>query len=281
MKPRIIELLLVTTVPAMTLAAGGWPGTVSVVATLIGGALTAGAAHAYNMAIDRDIDAAMDRTRSRPLPAGRITVPRALGFATVLAVCGPALLAATAGWLATALAVAAMAFYVVVYTLLLKRRTAQNIVIGGAAGAAPPLIGWAAVTGELALSAWVLFAVVVLWTPPHFWALAIICRRDYESADVPMLPVVAGPKAAARHSLTYAFATALAALALPLVDPRVGWLYIAAAAVGGAWFVLVAARVVSDPQPGTARRLFTGSIGYLSLVFIALLVDQLVRQPGV
>ncbi len=279
-KPRIIELLLVTTVPAMALAAGRWPGTLAVTATLTGGALSAGAAHAYNMVIDRDIDGEMRRTRDRPLPAGRITAPRALVFATVLAVAGPLLLAVTVGSLAAAIAIAAIAFYVLVYTLALKRHTVHNIVIGGAAGAAPPLIGWAAVTGELTPAAWVLFAVVFLWTPPHFWALAIICRDDYEGVGMPMLPVVASPGVAARQSLGYAVATAATALALPLADERVGWLYVAAAAIGGVWFVVTAARTVVDPSPRIARKLFTGSIGYLSLVFLALLADQLLRRPG-
>jgi len=191
-KPRIIELLLITTVPAMVLAARGWPGSALVAATLVGGVLTAGGANAINNVVDRDVDARMERTRRRPLPSAAIGPAEAFGVGVGLGVAGFFWLWVTTTLLAAVLAVAALGFYVIVYTIALKRSTPQNIVIGGAAGAAPALIGWAAVTGTLSLEAWVLFAVVFFWTPPHFWALAIRFRGDYAAAGIPMLPVVAG-----------------------------------------------------------------------------------------
>ena len=279
-KPRIIELLLVTTVPPMVLAAGGWPGLGLILATLVGGTLVAGAANAFNMVWDRDMDAVMARTRSRPLPAGIVSSAQAVVFASALAIVGTVWLWVLVGALPALLTLSALVFYVLVYTIVLKRRTVQNIVIGGAAGAVPVLVGWAAVTGDVAAPAWVLFAVVVLWTPPHFWALAIVCDRDYAAAGVPMLPVVRGRGAAARGSLHYAVLTAATSLALPLVDSRVGWLYVVAAAVLGGLFVLRAIRMVRDPRPAVARKLFTFSVAYLAALFAALVVDQLVRTPG-
>lgn len=272
-KPRIIELLLVTTVPAMVLAAEGWPPSLLVGAVLIGGTLSAGGAHAWNMLLERDLDAAMARTRRRPLPAGELTARQVGVFAAALTLAGPALLWTVAGWLPAVVTAAGAAWYVAVYTAWLKRRTPQNIVVGGAAGAVPPLAGWAAVTGELGAPAGLLFAIVVLWTPPHFWALAIACQRDYTAADVPMLPVTAGVTVTARRSLWYAVATALAALALPLLSDPVGWVYTAIAAFAGAWFVWLAWRVVGRPAPATAHRLFHGSIAYLTIIFVALVAD--------
>ena len=268
-KPRIIELLLVTTVPAMIVAAGGWPGLGLVAATVTGGALVSGSAHATNMIYDRDIDAAMERTSTRPLPAGRISVTGAGIFAALLLVGGTGLLLAIAGVLAAALTVTAWAWYVGVYTLLLKRRSDQNIVIGGAAGALPPVIGWAAVTGTAPTAAWLLFAVVVLWTPTHFWALAIGTGQDYEHAHVPMLNIVRGEDVAARHGLAYAVATVAASLALPLVGIG-GWPFALLAGALGVWFVLRSLALVREPGAPAAWRLFHASIVYLALLFVAL-----------
>jgi heme o synthase len=263
-KPRVVELLLVTTVPAMLVAAGGWPGIELVLATLVGGAAVSGSAHATNMVIDRDIDAAMERTAHRPLPSGRIEPAGALVFAAVLLIGGTVLLLAVSGWLAAALTVAAWLWYVGIYTLWLKRRSVQNIVIGGAAGAAPPLIGWAAVTGGLAPPAWVLFALVTLWTPTHFWALAVGTGQDYARADVPMLPVVRGPAVAARHGAIYAALTVATAGLLPLLGVG-GWLLAIATVVLGAWFLTRAVALVREPTPKRAWRLFHGSNAFLGV----------------
>ena len=278
-KPRIIELLLVTTLPAMFLAEGGIPPPWLMAATLVGGALTAGAANVFNMILDRDIDAVMARTRGRPLPTHRLGQGSALAFGGLLSVLGPLWLVVTVNWLAAAIAAAGMVFYVYVYTLFLKRRTTQNIVIGGAAGAVPALVGWAAVTGSLDVAAWLLFAVVFLWTPPHFWALAVMREEDYAAAGVPMLPVVKGPAAAARSSLRYAIATVVASLALPFVHPRVGWIYLVAASCLGALFVARATRFRKEPNKARARELFVFSIFYLTVLSLALVVDQ-VTPPG-
>jgi heme o synthase len=278
-KPRIIELLLVTTVPPMFLAAGGWPSGWLVLATLVGGTLTAGAANVFNMVRDRDIDAVMARTRNRPIPAGEVGVGQAVAFGSVIGTAGVLLLWAVAGTLAAALAAGAMGFYVGVYSYWLKRTTVHNIVIGGAAGAAPCLIGWAAVTGTIEPAALVLFLVVFLWTPPHFWALAIVCERDYASAEVPMLPSVSGSQVAAWRSLRYAVGTVVASLALVVVEPRVGALYVAAAVAVGSLFLLRAARLVRRPEPAEARGLFGYSILYLAVLFVAVAVDQVVHWP--
>ena len=279
-KPRIIELLLVTTLPAMFLAARGWPSAWLVAATLIGGALTAAAANVFNMVLDRDIDAVMERTHGRPIPARRIHESTALLFGSVLAVAGPAWLLVTVNLLAAVITAGGMVFYVYVYTLVLKRRTVQNIVIGGAAGAVPALTGWAAVTGELHPAAWILFAVVFLWTPPHFWALAVIRRDDYAAAGVPMLPVVRGPATAARSSFVYAVATVLASFALPFAHPRVGWLYLAAASFLGALFLGRAAGFRKEPSAPAARQLFSYSIVYLAGLSLALVADQVTPPSG-
>jgi heme o synthase len=274
-KPRIIELLLVTTVPPMFLAAGGWPGAQLILATLLGGTVTAGAANAYNMVYDRDIDAVMVRTRGRPLPSGTVSVRGALIFATVLGVIGPLWLWWAVNGLAALLTVAAMAFYVGVYSCWLKRTTVHNIVIGGAAGAVPALVGWAAVTGTVPPAAWVLFAVVFLWTPPHFWALAIVCDRDYASAAVPMLPVVHGRAETARRALRYAVATVGVSLLLPVIDARVGVVYVLLAVASGVELIRRCVLLRRNPSPPAARRLFTYSIAYLSVLFGGLILDQL------
>jgi protoheme IX farnesyltransferase len=272
-KPRIIELLLITTVPSMILAAGRWPGTWLVVSTLIGGSLSAGGANALNNYVDRDIDQVMRRTRSRPL-ARQVVPPRnALIFGIVLGVAGFAWLWATTNLLAAAISTSALLFYVFVYTLRLKRTSVQNIVIGGAAGAAPALVGWAAVTGRVDLPAWVLFLIVFYWTPPHFWALAIRYREDYERAGVPMLPVVAGVEATTRKMLLYTgLMVAISLLLVPVAGMR--WIYLVAAIGLGAWFLWDTWRVYRRPED--AMRLFTTSTVYLSALFASVALDVLV-----
>ena len=273
-KPRIIELLLITTVPSMVLAAGRWPGLWPVLATLIGGSLSAGGANALNNYVDRDIDQIMKRTRSRPLARHEVPPSHALVLGVALGVAGFVWLWAATNLLAAAIATAALLFYVFVYTLRLKRTTTQNIVIGGAAGAAPALVGWAAVTGSLALPAWVLFLVVFYWTPPHFWALAIRYRDDYEKAGVPMLPVVAGVEATTRKMLLYTgLMVAISLLLVPVAGMR--WIYLVAAIVLGAWFLWDTWRVYRRPED--AMRLFTTSTVYLAALFGAVMLDVLVR----
>jgi len=280
-KPRIIELLLVTTLPTMLLAARGLPSLGLVAATLVGGAMAAGSANTINCYIDRDIDAVMRRTSRRPLVAsGRggaaaVRPAEALAFGIALGIAANLTLGFAANWLSAALADAALLFYVFVYTLGLKRRTASNIVIGGAAGCFPVLVGWAAVTGRVAWPALVLFAVIFFWTPPHFWALAMKFREDYAAAKVPMLPVVAAPDVVARKILIYSWAMVGATLALV---PDGGWLYGACAAGLGAWFLTEAHRLRGRIASGVAAapmRLFHLSIGYLTLLFAAVAVTAL------
>jgi len=287
-KPRIIELLLVTTVPAMLLARRGLPPLPLVLVTLAGGTMAAGSANTINCYLDRDIDAVMKRTSRRPLVVGghgTIRPWEALAWGIVLGAGATLLLGLMANALAAALADAAILFYVFVYTLGLKRRSPANIVIGGAAGCFPVLVGWAAVTGTVALPAVVLFAVIFLWTPPHFWALAMKFRRDYAAANVPMLPVVASPAAVARKILWYSWAMVAATLAL---TGYAGWIYGVLAAALGAWFLAEAhrldrrvrsARSPADPAPGgppaAPMRLFHLSIAYLTLLFAAVAVTAL------
>jgi len=270
-KPRIIELLLVTTVPVMMIAAGGWPGTWLVVATVAGGSLSAGGANVLNNVCDRDIDQVMERTANRPLPATDISPRSALIFGVALGVAGFVVLDLAAGRLAASLSTGALLFYVFVYTLLLKRRTTHNIVIGGAAGAVPVLVGWVAVTGTVSTEALLLFAVVCLWTPPHFWALAIRFRDDYSRAGVPMLPVVAGVPATIRQMRLYTFATVAASLGLAAGE-SVGVVYLVAAAAAGIWFVHGAIRLTEE----RAMPFFHLSITYLSIVFGGLALDAMV-----
>jgi heme o synthase len=275
-KPRIVLLLLITTVPAMVLAGQRVPSPWLVLVTLLGGALAAGSANAINMYLDRDIDAVMRRTRQRPLPAHAIAPERALRFGFVLGAIAFHLLAIAVNVLAAVLALAAIAFYVFVYTMWLKRTTAQNIVIGGAAGAMPALVGWAAVTGTLAWPAVVLFAIVFVWTPPHFWALAMGHTGDYAAAGVPMLPVVKGEEETRRQILRYAlllFATTL--VLVPIGD--MGPVYTAAAVVLGGAFVYRALLVWRTADAARTRRLFTFSIVYLAALFAAVGADALVR----
>ena len=271
-KPRIIELLLITTLPAMVLAAKGWPSTWLVAATLIGGTLSAGGANALNNWFDRDIDSVMRRTSTRPLPSHTVTPGGALGFGILLGVAGFVWLWLTTNLLAAVIATGALVYYVVVYTVALKRSSVQNIVIGGAAGAAPVLVGWAAVTGSLDLTAWVLFAIVFYWTPPHFWALAIRYRDDYARAVVPMLPVVAGVGAATRRIVLYAGLMVFVSLLLVPVAPM-GWIYLGAALALGAWFIAESWRVFLSPE--RAMGLFTTSTVYLAALFAAVMLDGL------
>lgn len=276
-KPRIIELLLVTTVPVMVLAARGWPHWWTLAATLAGGTLAAGSANTINCVVDRDIDAVMRRTRRRPVVREQIGPAAALRFGVVLGMVATVLLGLGVNWLSALLADGAIAFYVFVYTLGLKRRTPSNIVIGGAAGCFPVLIGWAAVRGSVGWPAVVLFAVVFLWTPPHFWSLAMRFRDDYAAARVPMLPVVAAPQVVTRQIVLYSWAMVAASLAL--VPFGAGWLYAAAAVVLGAVFLVTAHRLHAAVRGGAVPRpmpLFHLSISYLTLLFGALALSQFV-----
>jgi heme o synthase len=273
-KPRIVELLLITTVPTMVLAADGWPGWRLVVVTLLGGSLAAGGANAANMYVDRDIDAKMQRTQGRPLVTGAIAPGHALVFAAALEVVAFVVLAAGANLLAAVLALAATAFYVGVYTIWLKRTSTHNIVIGGAAGAVPVLVGWAAVTGSLDWPAFLLFVAMFLWTPPHFWALAIRYADDYRAAGVPMLPVVAPLCVAAEQMVAYT--AALVATTLVLIPVAgLGWIYGVAALVLGALFLAGTIALVKQPTAAASMRVFTFSITYVTLLFGALTLDVL------
>ncbi len=293
-KPRIIELLLVVTVPVMFLASRGLPRWTAVVATLVGGSLAAGSANALNCYLDRDIDRSMRRTRTRPLPAHAVTPARAVVFGIVLGVLATVWLALTVNLLSAALALAANLFYLGVYTALLKRRTRQNVVWGGIAGCFPAVIGWTAVTGALTWTPVVLFAVVFFWTPPHTWALGIRYREDYAAAGVPMLPVVAGPVAVGRQILAYSVVTVVVSLVLVPVAGMTP-LYAIAAVGAGVWLVLESHRLLQrarrlesrDPDAQLApaervtamapMRLFHVTNVYLALVFLAVAVDSLVH----
>jgi protoheme IX farnesyltransferase len=280
-KPRIIELLLVTTLPSMILAAGGLPDWWVVVATMVGGTLAAGSANALNCYVDRDIDAVMRRTGHRPLARHDVSPRGALLFGLLLGAVAVALMAVATNLLAAGLTALAIAFYVVVYTMILKRRTAQNIVWGGAAGCMPVLIGWAAVTGSLGWAPLVLFAVVFFWTPPHFWALAIRYREDYARAGVPMLPVVASARRVAGEIVAYSWLTVLASLLLWPV--ATGWVYGVLAAGAGAVLLVAAYRLYrqtgrgADANPKAAMALFHLSNSYLAFLFVAVAVDTFLR----
>jgi len=281
-KPRVIELLLLTTVPVMFFAQRGVPPLGLVVATVIGGALSAGSASAYNCVYDRDIDEQMRRTRRRALPRHMVSATSALVFATVLAVLSTVVLGVWVNWLSAGLSVLANAFYVFVYTMLLKRRTTQNIVWGGLAGCFPALIGWTAVTGELAWTPVILFLVVFFWTPPHTWALALRYREDYAHVDVPMLPVVKPAGEVGRQIVIYSWVMVAVSLLLwPVADTS--WIYPAAAVVLGAVFLVEAHRMWVRAKASDAlseinpMRLFHASNLYLSLLFVAVALDPLLR----
>jgi protoheme IX farnesyltransferase len=276
-KPRIIELLLVTTVPTMIVAERGMPSLWLMTATVLGGTLAAGGANAINMYVDRDIDQVMDRTKKRPIVSGAVTPRAALTFAIAIEVLAFAFLWGTVNLLSAVLAVSACLFYVFVYTLWLKRTSSRNIVIGGAAGAAPVLIGWSAVTNSLDWAPVVLFAVIFYWTPPHFWALAIRYRDDYARADVPMLPVVASMRTTAVRIVLYTLLLwALTLLFAPVAG--MGDLYLGAALVLGGVFTWYSVKLLRDGTPQVAMRLFTWSISYITLLFGAMAADQLIRS---
>ena len=276
-KPRIIELLLITTVPTMVMAERGWPATTLVLVTLLGGTLAAGGANAINMYVDRDIDKLMVRTQGRPLVTGLIDPGHALVFAIALEAVAFAVLWAGANLLSAVLALAAALFYVFVYTLWLKRTSRQNIVIGGAAGAVPVLVGWAAVRNDVTWAPVLLFAVMFLWTPPHFWALAIRHIDDYRAASVPMLPAVAPLRQVVRQMLVYTVVMVAGTLVLaPVAD--LGVIYLVGAAVLGALFIYGTAALGRDPDPQKAMRLFGYSISYVTLLFGVLTLDVLVRN---
>ena len=278
MKPRVIELLLVTTAPVMVLAAQGIPDVWLILGTLAGGALSAGSANAFNMYIDRDIDTLMARTKGRPIVTGEITPAKALAFAFAIGAASLVVLALVANLLASALSLAAILFYVFVYTLLLKRRTEQNIVWGGIAGCFPVLIGWAAVTGELSLTPWVLFIVVFLWTPAHYWPLSLRYADDYAAASVPMLSVVRSKAAVGLQVILYAWATVVASLVLIPVAPM-GLIYIVVAVLAGGWFIVETHYLYSRSLAGrdtNAMRVFHASNTYLTALFVAVAIDPLV-----
>ncbi len=273
-KPRIIELLLITTVPTMVLAEGAWPSTWLVVVTLIGGTLAAGGANAINMYVDRDIDRLMKRTQNRPLVTGAIAPRNALVFALCLELAAFAVLWAGANLLSACLALSATAFYVGVYTLWLKRTSRQNIVIGGAAGAVPVLVGWSAVTGSLSLTPWVLFAAMFFWTPPHFWALAIKYADDYRAANVPMLPAVVPFDHAVRQMIGHTIAMVVCTLVLiPVAD--LGAIYSVTAVVLGAAFLASTIVLAKRPTAAMSMRVFGFSITYVTVLFGAMTLDVL------
>jgi protoheme IX farnesyltransferase len=278
-KPRIIELLLITTVPTMVMAQGGWPRTSLVLITLLGGTLAAGGANAINMVVDRDIDKLMPRTQGRPLVTGLLGPREAMVFAIALEVLAFAVLWAWANLLSAILALSATLFYVFVYTLWLKRTSTQNIVIGGAAGAVPVLVGWAAVQNNVAWAPVVLFVVMFLWTPPHFWALAIRYADDYRAADVPMLPAVASLQVTVRKMVLYTAMMVVSTLVMWPVG-HLGLIYGIPAIALGALFLWGTIDLGKSPTAPRAMRVFGYSITYVTLLFAALTVDVLVRRPG-
>jgi protoheme IX farnesyltransferase len=276
-KPRVIELLLVTTVPVMILAQGGIPDLWLVFATLIGGALSAGSAGAFNCYFDRDIDRVMDRTSNRPLVTGVLTDREALVFAWAVGIVSIAWLAVFTNLLAASLSLAAILIYVLLYTLVLKRRTPQNIVWGGTAGCMPVLIGWAAVTNSLSWEALILFGIIFLWTPPHYWPLSMKYRADYKTAGVPMLAVVRGRVVVGLQIVLYAWAMVACSLLLIPVG-HMGLVYTATAIAAGAWFLYESHRLYSRSIRDLTikpMRVFHGSITYLTLVFLAVAIDPL------
>lgn len=274
-KPRIISLLLVTTLAPMVLAAGGWPGMGPVCWTMIGGYLMAGGANAINMYIDRDIDSRMGRTRLRPIPSGRMSPAHVLGFGVTLAVVSFVLFTIAINPLAAVLALAGLLYYVFIYTRWLKRTSPQNIVIGGAAGAFPPLVGWAAATGGLSLTAIYLFLIIFFWTPPHFWALALVKQKDYGRVGVPMAPNVWGEKHTLRQMLLYT-GMLLPLTLIPATLGELGWVYALSATLLGLWLLDGVLRVVRAPDfTAPAWTLYKNSLLYLALLFAAVMVDGL------
>ncbi|RAM49558.1 MAG: protoheme IX farnesyltransferase [Hapalosiphonaceae cyanobacterium JJU2] len=275
-KPRIIPLLLITTAGSMWIAAKGEVDPLLLLVTLFGGTLAAASAQTINCIYDRDIDYEMERTRHRPIPSGRIQSRDALIFAIALAVLSFSLLSVFANFLAASLAMAGIVFYVLVYTHWLKRHSTLNIVIGGAAGAIPTLVGWTAVTGSLSWTAWLLFAIVFLWTPPHFWALALMISEDYAKVGVPMLPVVAGNQATVRQIWWYTLITVVATLMLIYPLQQTGFVYGAIALYLGGVFIYKAWQLLHDPSDrNLARGLFLFSISYMMLLCLGMVIDSL------
>jgi protoheme IX farnesyltransferase len=274
LKPRIILLLVITELGAMIVAARGWPRPEVLIGALLGGSMAAGGAGAVNCWFDRDIDKLMPRTRRRPIAAGRITPDAGLRFGIAVGLSGVALIAVTTDGLAAALAFAGGLVYVFVYTMWLKRSTTQNIVIGGAAGAFPPLVGWAAVTGSLSPLAWVLFAIIFFWTPPHFWALALLLSKQYSAAKVPMLPVVAGD-ARTRRSILFYTVLLVAISLVPVV--WLGPVYAVACVALGGVFLVLAVRATRTHDGASAVALFHYSLVYLALLFTAAAIGAVVR----
>ncbi len=277
-KPRVIELLLITTVPAMVVAQQGVPSLLKIVYTVVGGTLAAGGANAVNMWFDRDIDAVMKRTQNRPLVTGDVSPQSALVFAIGLEFVAFAMLWSAVNLLSALLALSAALFYVFIYTMWLKRNSSQNIVIGGAAGAVPALVGWAAVTDRLSLAPVLMFAIIFLWTPPHFWALAFRYKDDYSKANVPMLPSVASFKNTSNQILAYSVVLTVVTLLLGPVA-HLGVIYDVSALVLGLGFIFYAAALRRSGSPKTAMRVFSYSISYLTLLFVAMGVDVIVRHP--
>jgi heme o synthase len=273
LKPQIMLLIVITTVGAMGFAAHGWPGTWLLVATVIGMCLSSGGSSALNHWYDRDIDLLMARTASRPVASGRIAARTAFVIGNVLGLGGVLWLGILVNWPAALWALAGFLCYVLVYTVWLKRTTPQNIVIGGAAGAIPPLVGWAAVTGRTDLAAVALFLIIFLWTPPHFWSLAIMLEDDYEAAGIPMLPNVAGREATSRQITLYA-SLLLASSFIPVVLGDLGVIYAAAAALLGGRFLWLAVDLMHTPDIPTARRTFRFSLLYLAALFVAMALDR-------
>ncbi len=273
-KPRIIELLLVTTIPAMAVAADGWPGFELVIVTLIGGTLTAGGANVVNQVYDRDIDRLMRRTEARPIPTDRVEPRHAFAFGILLGLAGFTVLSLGANLLAGALSIVAFVGYTVLYTVYLKRSTTQNIVLGGAAGAVPALIGWAAYADDLSLAPWLMFGIIFYWTPPHFWALSLKYEADYERAGVPMLSVVAGEQPTLSNILWYSFLTAAVAVALVPVA-GLGWIYAVTTLALVAAFVVLAVRLTRDGSRAMSYFVFSNLV--LAGVFLSMLVDRIAQ----
>ncbi len=273
-KPGIMALLLFTTLGGMLVAASTVPDFWLIVVTLAGGWMMAGGANAFNCVYDRDIDARMPRTRKRGTANGRISALNGALFASALTIGGFLTIGLGANWVAAFIALAGNFYYVVIYTMILKRRTSQNIVIGGAAGAMPPLVGWAAVTGSIAAPAWILFALIFYWTPPHFWSLALLKQGEYGRVGVPMLPNVSGEEETRKQIVLYTIM--MVAVSLLLQPFGMGWIYLVCAVLLGAWFIRLALTLLMNPSKALARRTFFFSIWYVAGIFLAMSVDALV-----
>ncbi len=273
-KPGIMALLLFTTLGAMMVASASVPDFWLIIVTLLGGWMIAGGANAYNCIYDRDIDAVMPRTRKRGTANGSISTLNAFIFATTLTVGGFLILGLGANWVAAFIGLAGNFYYSVIYTVILKRRTSQNIVIGGAAGAMPPLVGWAAVTGAISAPAWILFALIFYWTPPHFWSLALLKQGEYGRAGVPMLPNVSGEEETRKQIVLYTIM--MVAISLLLQPFGMGWIYLVAAVALGGWFLRLAFQLLTDPTKARARKTFFFSIWYVAGIFLAMSIDRLI-----